>query len=120
MAVCKILYVSTPEMLESNLKDQPVSNFVAGLLGGRDAAASAYAIQMAEVLMEKLPAIYRPYFLKEGVLHAMDQIAASAPAPTAGTSSHPEPKSTSPSEGAKGVGARCSGLRGVFKFLYNN
>ena len=33
--------------------------------------------QMAEVLISKLPNVFRPFFLKEGVLHAMEQLAAS-------------------------------------------
>lgn len=32
--------------------------------------------QMAEVLISKLPNVFRPFFLKEGVLHAMEQLAA--------------------------------------------
>lgn len=37
--------------------------------------------QMAEVLMEKLPEVFGQYFLKEGVVHAMDQLAAVQPLP---------------------------------------
>ncbi len=41
----------------------------------------AFVVQMAELLMEKLPGIYCTIFLKEGVVHAMDQLAAAgAPA----------------------------------------
>ena len=35
---------------------------------------------MAEILMEKLPDVFRKYFLKEGVVHAIDQLAAVQPA----------------------------------------
>ena len=35
---------------------------------------------MAEILMDKLPGAYSQYFLKEGVVHALDQLAAVQPA----------------------------------------
>ena len=77
-AISKVLYVSTPAMLEEGIRDLPVSNFIGGLLGSRDTTVAAYAMQMAEVLMEKLPGIYCACFLKEGVVHALDQLAATA------------------------------------------
>lgn len=53
----------------------------------RAARWSPVRLQMAEILMEKLPGVYSKYFLKEGVVHAMDQLAATAggaAAPAAG------------------------------------
>lgn len=38
-------------------------------------------LQMAEALMEKLPDIFSQFFLKEGVVHAVDQLAAVQPSP---------------------------------------
>ena len=34
----------------------------------------ASALQLAALLMDKLPAIFGPHFLKEGVVHAIDQV----------------------------------------------
>lgn len=36
---------------------------------------------MADILMEKLPDIFSQYFLKEGVVHAVEQLAAVQPSP---------------------------------------
>jgi hypothetical protein len=44
--VVKALYFSTPQQLEAALADLPISSFIASLLGGRDAKAQAYALQV--------------------------------------------------------------------------
>ena len=109
----KVLYVSSSEMLQEGLRGLAVCSFIGSLMSGRDNAAMAYALQMAEILMEKLPGIYRVQFLKEGVLHAINRLAGTAPVPAsaAGTSAGdvqasssdaPDPKSTSPGSGQKG------------------
>lgn len=90
-AISKVLYASPADMLEENLRELSVSNFIAGLLMGRDTSAAAFAMQMAEVLIGKLPNVYRPLFLKEGVLHAMEQLA-STPAPAAPSAAAEEPR----------------------------
>lgn len=77
--IVKLLAVGSPSQLETVLADLPISSFVAGLLGGRDIKAQAAAIQMAEILMAKLPQIFAPFFVKEGVAHALDQLAAASP-----------------------------------------
>ena len=41
----------------------------------------ARALQLAEVLMQKLPSVFLRYFAKEGVVHAIDQLAAAASPP---------------------------------------
>jgi E3 ubiquitin-protein ligase TRIP12 len=60
------------------LADLPISSFVAGLLTSRDVKAQAAAIQMAEILMTKLPEVFAGFFVKEGVAHALEQLAAGA------------------------------------------
>jgi E3 ubiquitin-protein ligase TRIP12 len=76
--IVKALYFSTPAQLEAALADLPISSFIASLLGGRDAKAQAYALQMGELLMEQLPGIFAAYFVKEGVVHAVQQLAEQA------------------------------------------
>lgn len=76
--IVKMLYFATPDQLECLLADLSISSFVASLLNSRDARAQAYGIQMAEILMEQLPKIFSTYFVKEGVAHALDELAASA------------------------------------------
>jgi E3 ubiquitin-protein ligase TRIP12 len=56
--IVKLIAVGSPAQLETVLADLPISSFVASLLGGRDVKAQAAAIQMAEILMAKLPNIF--------------------------------------------------------------
>lgn len=56
-----------------------MSSFVAGLLNSGDGAIVAAALQLAQLLMAKLPDVFRVHFVKEGVVHAIDKLAASAP-----------------------------------------
>lgn len=78
LAIVKVLHVTPAPLLEVALREVPICSFIAGLPSGRDAVASAYGLQMAEMLMDKLPCTFRTLFLKEGVLHAMEQLEASA------------------------------------------
>ena len=81
--ITKILHFSDPQALGKELTDLPISSFIASLLSQRDSATVAKALQLAEILMHKLPAIFSKHFLKEGVVHAIEQLAGSAP-PAAG------------------------------------
>lgn len=76
--IAKMLYFSTAEQLRQVLLDLPMSSFLASLLSSRDARAQAFAIQMAELLMVQLPDVFRAYFVKEGVLHALEQLSSQA------------------------------------------
>lgn len=78
--VVKLLALGAPSQLQAVLAELPISSFVAGLLCGRDIKAQAAAIQMAEILMAKLPQIFAGFFVKEGVAHALEQLASSLPA----------------------------------------
>lgn len=61
------------------LEDLEASSFVAGLLASGDPAVVAAALQLAQALMAKLPDVFRVHFVKEGVVHEIDKLAASAP-----------------------------------------
>jgi hypothetical protein len=78
--VVKLLAIGSPSQLQAVLAELPISSFVAGLLCGRDIKAQAAAMQMAEILMAKLPQIFAGFFVKEGVAHALEQLAAASPA----------------------------------------
>jgi len=73
-ALVKMLYFSTSETLEGLLADQPISSFIASLLASRDARSVAYALQLAELLMQQLPDIFRTHFVREGVAHALGEL----------------------------------------------
>lgn len=49
--IVKTLYFSTPQQLEAALADLPISSFIASLLGGRDAKAQAYALQVRSLVV---------------------------------------------------------------------
>jgi len=74
-SVAKFLHFASPERLQLDLKDIPISSFLAGLLSGKDSSVSLQGLQMAEVLMSKLPTLFSNFFRKEGVVHAIDQLA---------------------------------------------
>ncbi|GBG69914.1 hypothetical protein CBR_g4741 [Chara braunii] len=71
-AICKILHFSTRDMLQNLLNESNVSSFLAGVLGSKDYSVINTALQIAEMLMQKLPEIFSKQFLKEGVVHALD------------------------------------------------
>ena len=82
--IIKILQYCPPELLRGLLLDIHISSFIAALLTSRDAATLAVGVRLAELLMTKLPDIFNDMFLKEGVVHAMEQLSADAPsAPSA-------------------------------------
>ena len=81
--ITKILHFGTQADLGEQLNDLPISSFIAGLLAQKDSAVAAKAMQLAEILMHKLPKVFSKYFLKEGVVHAVEQLAATAPKPAA-------------------------------------
>lgn len=49
-------------------------SFLAGVLAWKDPHVLVPALQIAEILMEKLPGIFSKMFVKEGVVHAVDQL----------------------------------------------
>ncbi|KAG0597138.1 hypothetical protein M758_UG314500 [Ceratodon purpureus] len=76
-AINKLLHFSTPEMLRSLLHESNISSFVAGVLGSKDISLLMIALQIAEMLMQKLPVVFTKMFVKEGVVHALDTLIAS-------------------------------------------
>ena len=79
-------------MLQEWLADVPISSFVATLLGSQDGPVISSAVQMAEILMQKQPKVFSSFFLKEGVAHAIDQLASEhVPAPPAEANHSPPP-----------------------------
>ena len=77
--ITKILHFSEPKALGEQLANLPISSFIAGLLSQKSSSTVAKALQLGEILMHKLPDVFSKYFLKEGVVHAVDQLAATAP-----------------------------------------
>ena len=81
-AIAKVLQHAPTEQLQALLAHIPLASFVTALLGSRDSSTLAAAVRLAELLMGKLPELYRRAFRREGVVHAMEQLATAAPSPT--------------------------------------
>lgn len=81
-AIAKVLQHAPTEQLQALLAHISLASFVTALLGSRDSSTLAAAVRLAELLMGKLPQLYRRAFRREGVVHAMEQLATAAPSPT--------------------------------------
>lgn len=57
------------------LKNQVVSSHIAGMLASQDLRIVIGALQMANILMTRLPQVFRVHFHREGVLHQVRQLA---------------------------------------------
>lgn len=68
-ALLRIIYYSPSELLQLVLKNQAVSRHIAAMLASPDLRIVVGAIQMANILMEKLPDVFCVYFRREGVMH---------------------------------------------------
>jgi E3 ubiquitin-protein ligase TRIP12 len=71
----KLLVYTSSEGLKDMLRELPASGTLMGLLSSKDSNVQLDAIFMAEVLLDKLPTIFVRYFMKEGVVFSIDQIA---------------------------------------------
>lgn len=72
--ISKLLHFSKPDILRPLLQDTSISSFLAGVLASKDAAILNSALQIADMLMVKLPDIFLKSLVKEGVVHAVDML----------------------------------------------
>lgn len=70
----KLMYFSTAVMIQSLLSVTNISSFLAGVLAWKDPQVLVPALQIAEILMEKLPDTFSKMFVREGVVHAVDTL----------------------------------------------
>lgn len=73
-ALLRMVQFSSPELLQQVLKSQSVSSHLATMLSSHDLKIIVGAIQMAEILMQKLPEIFAIYFRREGVMHQIKRL----------------------------------------------
>ena len=73
-----MIYYTPPDLLSVILKKHPISSLISGMLGSNDLRVLVNAIQMAEILMQKLPDIFHVYFRREGVMHRAKDLANSS------------------------------------------
>jgi E3 ubiquitin-protein ligase TRIP12 len=74
-ALLRMVYYASPELLKDVLKNQVVSSHIAGMMASSDLRIVVGALQMAEILMNKLPEEFGVHFRREGVIHQINRLA---------------------------------------------
>lgn len=91
-----------------------VASHIAGMMASQDLRIVVGAVQMAEILMQKLPQVFETHFLREGVMHQVKQLAEANLLP---------PITFSPSTSNAGIeglpGPSRSSHNGYFLLLYD-
>uniref|UniRef100_A0A164V636 HECT-type E3 ubiquitin transferase n=1 Tax=Daucus carota subsp. sativus TaxID=79200 RepID=A0A164V636_DAUCS len=70
----KLMYFSSADMIQGLLSVTNISSFLAGVLAWKDPQVLVPALQIAEILMNKLPETFSKIFVREGVVHAVDTL----------------------------------------------
>lgn len=65
-ALLRMVYFSSPDLLKEVLRNQVVSSHIAGMLASHDLRIVVGALQMANILMQKLPDVFTVRFMREG------------------------------------------------------
>ncbi|KAJ8256885.1 hypothetical protein COCON_G00190370 [Conger conger] len=76
-AILRIIYFADAELLQDVLKNHAVSSHIASMLSSQDLRIVVGALQMAEILMQKLSDVFSVYFRREGVMHQVKNLAES-------------------------------------------
>ncbi|XP_025418550.1 E3 ubiquitin-protein ligase TRIP12 [Sipha flava] len=75
-ALLRMVYYSPAELLLKVVtQKQMVASHIAGMMASQDLRIVVGAMQMAEILMQKLPQIFETHFIREGVMHQVKQLA---------------------------------------------
>lgn len=99
-AISKLVHFSTADMLRCLFKELNISSFLAGVLAFKDPSILLSALQIAEMLMQKLPDVFTKLFVKEGVVHAIDNLIAFD---QVNSSSHQIPSAGRPGDASGGA-----------------
>ncbi|GFY89849.1 HECT ubiquitin protein ligase family protein KAK [Actinidia rufa] len=70
----KLMYFGSADMIQTLISATNISSFLAGVLAWKDPQVLVPALQIAEILMEKLPGTFSKMFVREGVVHAVDAL----------------------------------------------
>ncbi|XBH75273.1 hypothetical protein VPH35_102061 [Triticum aestivum] len=70
----KLMCYSSAEMIQTLLSTTNISSFLAGILAWKDPQVLIPALQIAEIMMEKLPETFSKLFVREGVVHAVEAL----------------------------------------------
>lgn len=74
-ALLRMVYFANSDLLKEVLKNQLVSAHIAGMMASNDLRIVVGALQMAEILMQKLPDVFGVHFRREGVMHQINLLA---------------------------------------------
>nr|CAD7427678.1 unnamed protein product [Timema monikensis] len=74
-ALLRMVYYAPADLLKEVLKNQVVSSHIAGMMASQDLRIVVGALQMADILMQKLPEVFGVHFRREGVMHQIKQLA---------------------------------------------
>ncbi|KAK3801055.1 hypothetical protein RRG08_013451 [Elysia crispata] len=97
--ILRMIYYSQPELLKRVLVNETVSSHIACMLGSPDLKVVVGAIQMANILMEKLPDVFSIFFRREGVMHQIQKLATQEMLPPSPTKSPSGASGGGPSPG---------------------
>ncbi|KAK6143373.1 hypothetical protein DH2020_023721 [Rehmannia glutinosa] len=103
----KLMYFSSSEMIQSLINVTNISSFLAGVLAWKDPQVLVPALQIAEILMEKLPGTFSKMFVREGVVHAVHTLIL-----TGSTSSSQPPSNEKDNDSTPGSSRRRNRRRG--------
>jgi len=67
-------------VLHNLLKTLPISSHIASMLASTDPKIIVSALQICEILMQKMPDVFSVYFHREGVIHQIDKLIESSSA----------------------------------------
>ncbi|XP_049887493.1 E3 ubiquitin-protein ligase TRIP12 isoform X2 [Pectinophora gossypiella] len=80
-AILRCVYYADATLLRQVLKMQVISSHIAGMMASSDLRIVVGSLQLAEILMQRLPDEMGAQFRREGVLHQVAQLADRAPQP---------------------------------------
>ncbi|XP_033112984.1 E3 ubiquitin-protein ligase TRIP12-like isoform X2 [Anneissia japonica] len=110
-ALLRMVYFADPQLLKDVLSNHAVSSHIAAMVSSQDLKVVVGALQMAHILMQKLPDIFHVYFRREGVMHRLKQLLEAkdtSPASTSPTKETPPNKNTK--DGTKETAPSTSGV----------
>lgn len=68
-ALLRMVYFASADLLRDVLTNQMLSSHIAGMMASNDLRIVVGSLQMAEILMQKLPEIFNVHFRRDGVMH---------------------------------------------------
>lgn len=74
-ALLRMVYFASADLLRDVLTNQMLSSHIAGMMASNDLRIVVGAVQMAEILMQKLPEIFGVHFRRDGVMHQINLLA---------------------------------------------